>query len=362
MVEENLDSQEFLASIDKSRMASVLESTPKHYMDALRLAEKVEVKDPPKRKILKVAFLGMGGSSIGGSLLKDWGYETIPLPVEICRDSIIPVHLDKNTLVFAVSYSGNTKETLDAFMKALKKECLIVGVSSGGLLKEYCEKNGVLHVKIPAGFQPRLALPYLFTIPAIILEKIGVIEGISKEILDTVKTLDKVKDEIKASIPTNQNKAKKLALEIKDTIPVIYGFREYTGVAYRIKTQLNENSKMFCKFDVLPELNHNEVVGWENLKPNLAKLLSVILLRSHDEPLEIKVRFEVLKKILSQKTSNIHEVYSRGETKLAKMFSTLYFGDYLSYYLAILNKVDPTPVKTISFLKEELEKKLKLSS
>ncbi len=195
-------------------------------------------------------------------------------------------------------------------------------------------------------------------IEAKILEKIGVIEGISKEILDTVKTLDKVKDEIKASIPTNQNKAKKLALEIKDTIPVIYGFREYTGVAYRIKTQLNENSKMFCKFDVLPELNHNEIVGWENLQPNLAKILSVILLRSQDEPPEIKVRIETLKKILSQTTSNIHEIYSRGEKKLSKMFSTLYLGDYLSYYLAILNKVDPTPVKTINLLKEELKKKL----
>lgn len=357
MVGRSIDNQKFLDSIDRSRMASVLESTPKHYLDALKLAEKVEDKTLIERKILKVAFLGMGGSSIGGSLLRDWSYEVTSLPMEICRDSIIPMHLDKNTLVFAISYSGNTKETLDAFMKALKKGCLIVGVSSGGLLEEYCEKNDVLHVKIPAGFQPRLALPYLFTIPAIILEKIGIIKGISKEILDATKTLEKVKDEIKASIPTSKNKAKNLALKIMDTMPVIYGFREYASVAYRIKTQLNENSKMFCKFDILPELNHNEVVGWENIKPSLAKLLSVILLRSPNEPLEIKVRFEVLKEILSKKTDNIHEIYGKGETKLAKMLSTIYFGDYLSYYLAILSKIDPTPVKTISFLKEELEKR-----
>jgi len=358
MVEENLDNQKFLASIDKSNMASALESTPKHFTDALKLAEKVEVERFSEKRILKVAFLGMGGSSIGGSLIKDWGYNSIPIPIEICRDSIVPIHLDRETLVFAVSYSGNTKETLDAFMEALKKECLIVGVSSGGMLKEYCEKNGVLHVKVPEGFQPRLALPYLFTVPAIILEKVGVVEGISKEIFDVVKVLGEVRDEVKVSVPTEKNPAKKLALKIKDTLPVIYGFREYSSVAYRIKTQLNENSKMFCKFDVLPELNHNEIVGWENLQPNLAKILSVILLRSQDEPPEIKVRIETLKKILSQTTSNIHEIYSRGEKKLSKMFSTLYLGDYLSYYLAILNKVDPTPVKTINLLKEELKKKL----
>jgi len=356
---EILDNPNFYPSIDKSGMVKVLESTPELFVEALKISEKIDVEDLREKEIFKVAFLGMGGSSIGGSLLKDWGYENIPIPIEICRDSVIPQHLDEHTLAFAVSYSGNTKETLDAFMKALEKKCLLVGVSSGGLLREYCLRYGIPYVNVPQGFQPRAALPYLFTPPAIILEKLGIIKKIGVEVADTITTLKNVREKIKASIPLNQNKAKNLALNIKDSFPVIYGFREYSSVAYRIKTQLNENSKIFCKFDVLPELNHNEVVGWENLPPDKANLFSVILLRDMEEPPEIKVRFEILKEILSQKTTKIFEVYGEGETKLAKMFSTLYLGDYLSFYLALLNQVDPTPIKTINHLKKELEKRLK---
>ncbi|RLI04519.1 bifunctional phosphoglucose/phosphomannose isomerase [Candidatus Bathyarchaeota archaeon] len=357
-MEETLDNLSFIESIDKSKMAESLEKTPEHYEKALQIAEELELEDLKNRKILKVAFLGMGGSSIGGSIFKDWSYEKISVPVEICRDSIIPKHLDKHTLVFAVSYSGNTKETLDAFLQALERKCLIVGVSSGGLLGEYCKKHNVLHVQVPTGFQPRLALPYLFTVPCVILEKVGVVEGFKKEISDAIMVLKELREEIKTSVSSISNETKKLALNLKGKIPIIYGFREYGNVAYRLKTQLNENSKTFCKFDVLPELNHNEIVGWEEIQPSVAKLLSVILLRDKEEPEDIRIRFEVLKEILTQKTVDIREIYGRGREKLAKMLSIIYIGDYLSFYLAILNRVDPTPVKTISFLKKELEKRL----
>lgn len=358
-LKEDLDNLELISAIDSFKMANALESAPKHYEDAFKLAENFDVEWLKNKEFLNIVFLGMGGSSIGGSLLRDWCYEDMALPIDVCRDSIIPGYLNSKTLVFAVSYSGNTKETLDSFSLALKKGCTIISLSSGGLLEEYCLRFNVKHIKVPSGFQPRLALPYLFIPPALILEKLGLIKGFKSEFMEALNTLRGLSEDLKPSTSTNRNEAKILALNLKGKLPVIYGFRWFNSVAYRWKTQLNENSKVFCKYDVLPELNHNEVVGWENINPSLLNLLSIILLRDKDEPLEIKVRIEILKEILVEKTEKIFEVYGKGEKKLSKMLSAIYIGDYVSFYLAILNRINPTPVKTISILKRELEKRLK---
>ena len=353
LIMDKLDNLDFIFSIDKSGMSNFLEAAPQHYEKAIEIGEGVSLKKL-NEKIEKVVFLGMGGSSIGGSLLKDWGWNRVNVPIEVCRDSVIPKHVDSHSLVFAVSYSGDTHETLSAFLQALDKGCFLIGLSSGGLLKEYCQKRNLLHVSVPTGLQPRLALPYLFTPPAIILEKIGVLNGIKKEIEDAVKTLKNVREKVKASTATTQNESKKIALKVYGTLPIVYGFRGYGTVAYRLKTQLNENSKTFCKFDVLPELNHNEVEGWEGIRPSIANLLSVILLRDYEEPEEAKIKFEILKDILKSKINNIQELYGEGNTILARMLSAIYIGDYLSFYLAILNRIDPTPVDNIDFVKNYL--------
>ncbi|MCX8176293.1 MAG: bifunctional phosphoglucose/phosphomannose isomerase [Candidatus Bathyarchaeota archaeon] len=360
-LKDDLDNLELISTIDSFRMADALKYTPNYYEDAFKLTENFNVELFKNRDFLNVVFLGMGGSSIGGSLLKDWCYEDALLPIEVCRDSIVPGYLSSKTLVFAISYSGNTQETLHSFSLALKKGCTIIGLSSGGLLEEYCLRFNVKHVKVPSGFQPRLALPYLFIPPALILEKLELVRGFKNELMEALSILRSLGEDLKPSTPLNHNEAKILALNLKDKLPVIYGFRWLNSVAYRWKTQINENSKVFCKYDVLPELNHNEVVGWENIKPPLLNFLSIILLRDRDEPLEIKVRIEILKEILKEKTEKIFEVYGKGKSKLSKMLSTIYTGDYVSFYLAIINRVNPTPVKTINMLKRALEEKYKLT-
>ncbi|MGP3667863.1 MAG: bifunctional phosphoglucose/phosphomannose isomerase [Candidatus Bathyarchaeota archaeon] len=360
-LKDDLDNIELISTIDSFRMADALKSTPNYYEDAFRLAENFDVEWLKNKDFLNVVFLGMGGSSIGGSLLKDWCYEEATLSMEVCRDSIIPGYLGSKSLVFAISYSGNTQETLNSFSLASKKGCTIIGLSSGGLLEEYCLRFNVKHIKVPSGFQPRLALPYLFIPPALILEKLGLVKGFRSEFMEALNVLRSLYEDLKPSTPLHHNEAKILALNLKDKLPVIYGFRWLSSVAYRWKTQINENSKVFCKHDILPELNHNEVVGWENIKPPLLNFLSVILLRDNDEPLEIKVRIEILKEILKEKTEKVFEVYGKGKSKLSKMLSTTYIGDYVSFYLAVINKINPTPVKTIDKLKKTLEKKLKFN-
>jgi len=354
-----LDDPKQIASIDKSGMARVLAETPLYYEAAWEIGDRVDVKLDPTH-IEQLLFLGMGGSAIGGSLFKDWGYGQLTIPIDVVKDYLLPRYVDKHTLTFGVSYSGETEETLTAFLEALRRSCPSIGLSSGGLLEKLCAKYSAPYLKVPSGFQPRAALPYLSLPIFRILDNLGLVAGLGSEVAEAVAVLKSVSSKIKPSVPKNQNQAKHIATEIKDTFPFIYSSREFTTVAYRFKAQLNENSKILTSYGVLPELDHNEVVGWEGASPDFSKMVSVILIRDHDEPPEIKARFEITKELIGEKSEKIYEIYAAGRTKLAKMLSTIYLGDYISFYLATLKGVDPTPVKNISTLKSQLQKKVKM--
>ncbi|MFH1328515.1 MAG: bifunctional phosphoglucose/phosphomannose isomerase [Candidatus Bathyarchaeota archaeon] len=353
---DKLDDLKLISTIDRKGMLHVLDKVPEICFDALKIGKKIEVAGI-NEEITRILFVGMGGSSIGASLFKDWAINKATLPMDVCRDYILPEYVDKHTLVFLVSYSGDTEETLNALLQSLKRQCPIIGLSSGGLLEKLCLKKKVTHIKIPEGFQPRAALPYLFISISKTLEKLGIVEGVDDEADEAIETLRRIQEKIKVSIQSDKNDAKRIALNIIGTIPVIYGYREFTNVAYRLKTQLNENSKILSKFETFPELDHNEVVGWSGTPTHLTNLISVILIRDTNEPEEIKTRIEITKKIISEKTNRIFEIYAEGETKMARMLSTIYYGDFISFYLAILNGVDPTPVDIIKRMKQEIEEK-----
>jgi glucose/mannose-6-phosphate isomerase len=187
-----------------------------------------------------------------------------------------------------------------------------------------------------------------------ILGKLGLVKRIKTEISETVTVLKHVCSENVPEKPLKENFSKRLAADICGTVPVVYGFGLYSSVAQRFKQQFNENSKVPSKWEVFPELNHNEIVGWE--KAEKADHFSAIIIRDKNEPEHIKQKIEASKELLSGKVAGIHEVWSRGEGKLAKMLSTTIIGDFTSVYLAILRGVDPTPVKTISILKDRIAK------
>ena len=347
-----LDNSGEMKRIDKSDMLSFCVEAPKLCRKAAKLAQAVRVKYPKPKTII---VAGMGGSAIGGELLKDWTRDKIDVPIEICREYSLPAYADESTLVFVVSYSGETEEALSMFLDAIKRNCMTFCISSGGKLLEFAEKLKLPYLRVPSGIpQPRAALPYLFLPMPILLEKLGLISEVSSEISEAIKVLEQVKDENSPETPLNDNSCKMLASKINGTVPVIYGLGIYRAVAQRYKQQFNENSKIPAKWDSFPELNHNEIVGWEGAK-ELSNHFSTIFIREIGEPEEIRQRIETTEELISQEaTKKIFEVWSSGQSRLAKMLYTIYIGDFTSVYLAILRGVDPTPVKTISLLKERI--------
>lgn len=347
----NLDEVNEIKKIDKSGMLSFCIEAPKHYEQAYRLSQKLEAEYPKPEAII---VTGMGGSAIGGEILKDWGWDIIKVPIEVCRGYSLPAYANNKTLVFAVSYSGETEETLSALLNAVKRKCMIVCIGSGGALISFAEKMGIPHIKIPTGIPPRAALPYLLTPMLTYVAKTGLEPNINLEFSEALEVMKEICEENRPEIPVGECFTKKLALGLYGKVPVFYGFGYYRSVAQRLKQQFNENSKVPSKWDFFPELNHNEVVGWEGMEFNC---FSAVIIRDVEEPEEVRCRIEATKEVIADKLSGIYEIWSRGRLKLTKMLSTIIIGDFASVYLAILRGVDPTPVETIEKLKKKMASK-----
>jgi glucose/mannose-6-phosphate isomerase len=354
-----------IRKIDKSGMLTHCMKTAEYSQDVISRAEKAEIPKKVsifKKKIVEykkprnLVIAGMGGSAIGGEILRDWLRDEISIPIEVCNEYTLPAYTNEHTLVFAVSYSGETEETLNAFADAIRRKCMIIAITSGGHLLSFTKKLQLPHVMIPSGLPPRAALPYVFFPLPVLMEKMGILVGKGSEIEESIHVIKTINEENSPRISTKNNFSKKLALQLKDSVPVVYGFRQYGAVAHRLKTQFNENSKIPSRYEVFPELNHNDVVGWE-ASEELTKIFSVLLIRDCNEPDEIKNRIEATKSTALQKAGRVLEVYAKGEGKLAKMLSILHLGDFTSVYLAILRGVDPVPVKAIDEIKMATKKK-----
>ncbi|MEM3578235.1 MAG: bifunctional phosphoglucose/phosphomannose isomerase [Candidatus Bathyarchaeia archaeon] len=346
-----LDDPNEIRKIDKKDMLSFCVNFAKHCTEAAKLAKNMKLSYPKPETII---VAGMGGSAIGGELLKDWAREKIAVPIEVCREYFLPAYASRKTLVFVISYSGETEESLSAYLDAIKKKCMTVCISSGGTLQKFAEKMEVPHLTVPSGIAPRAALPYLFIPLPILMEKIDLVSGVYSEISETLSLLKDIGAANAPDKPLKENFSKKLALDICGTVPVIYGFGIYRAVAQRLKQQFNENSKIPSKWETFPELNHNEIVGWESAL-ELAKLFSVIFLRDAYEPEAIRERIITTQELMSRASVKTFEMHGVGKSVLARMLSAICVGDFVSVYLAILRGLDPTPVKTIAFLKEKMK-------
>jgi len=357
-----LDDLDVIRRVDRGQMLERYRQFPKLGRDAIHQARELRIPERVKvsrgREIRygtpgRVMVVGVGGSAVSGDLLQGWLGGSLSTPIHVCRDYALPAYADENTLILAISYSGNTEETLSAFVEAVKRGCMVISISSGGRLHDFARRLKLPHLLVPGGIPPRAALPALFFPLPILLERLGVLSGVEDEVTEAVEVLDRLAVENAPEIPVNRNLSKRLAVEIAGTIPIVYGFRQYGAVARRLKTQFNENSKIPSWYDVFPELSHNEVMSWEAPHPTTERL-SVILIRDPAEPPEIRLHIETVKALISKRAWRLLEIHAVGEGSLAKMFSTLYVGDLTSIYLAILRGVDPTPIRLISRVKEEL--------
>jgi glucose/mannose-6-phosphate isomerase len=363
-----LDQLEEIKEIDKSNMLEHCMRFPDYCEDAINRAKQVKIPNEVNissgfsikyKKPRNTLITGMGGSAIGGEMLQGWLRDELPVPVDICRDYTLPAYANSNTLAFVISYSGETEETLSAFVDAIRRRCMTITITSGGHLLSFSRKLNIPCVVIPDGFPSRAAFPYVFFSLSILLTRMGVISDREPEVEETLSVLKSVARENAPQVPTKNNPAKKLALELRGTIPVVYGFGPYEAVAHRLKTQLNENSKLLSTYDAFPELDHNEVVGWE-ASEIFTKNFSAILLRDSKEPSEMKCRIELTKSLVSEKARKVHEIYATGDRKLARLLSLLFVSDFLSVYLAVLGGVDPSPVRSIENVKRGMRKKFNL--
>lgn len=350
----NLDDIKTIEQFDKSNMRKLLYGFP-HQGEAIA-GLMGDFKLPSSYKETKnIMVSGLGGSSVGGDLLKNFLRDKINLPLMVNRSYTLPKWVGKDTLFICVSYSGNTEETLSTYQIAKQAKSKIIVISSGGELTELAKKDGFPCIPVPeVGIPPRTALGYLFFPQLFVIKMLGFADIKDSELSEAIQTLKKLREEIGIDSPKNKNISKKLAEEIYQTIPLVYTTSDYMeGVGIRWKTQINENSKspVYCEF--FSELNHNETMGWEGAEELTGKF-SVILLRDKGESQRMVKRINITSSLIKEKTKKILEVYSKGEGLLSRMLSLIYIGDYVSFYLAVLNDVDPTEIKSILSLKKSL--------
>tara|TARA_B100002003_G_scaffold146367_1_gene135509 strand:- start:1236 stop:2087 length:852 start_codon:yes stop_codon:yes gene_type:complete len=283
----------------------------------------------------------MGGSALPGAILKSYLTKNFKIPIEINKNYQLPENITSKTLVFAISYSGNTEETVDAFRQANRKSCQLIAISTGGKLEELAKKLNKDFIKVPSGIQPRSAYGYLFFPILRVLQDSGLIPNQEKYVKELIEKLKK--DIYKKS-------ASDISERLLGKIPIIYSSERMYAIAYKWKINFNENSKIHAFCNYFPELNHNELVGYTNPNGNYY----VIIIKDEYDEMKIKKRMKLTKDLIHLKKCPVLDLELKGSSDLVKIFSTIYLGDWTSYYLSLRNKTDPTPVDIVEDLKKKL--------
>jgi glucose/mannose-6-phosphate isomerase len=353
-IKPNLDDVRLIAATDPDGMLARIKELPAQFKQAWQAVGGLKLP-ADYRNFNKVVVLGMGGSAIGGDLVRTLVQEELKIPLIVHRDYGLSPFVDENTLLIASSYSGNTEETLSGFEPALKSPCKKIVMTSGGKILQLAENNKIPVFKIEYRAQPRAALGFSFIATLGMIQKLGLIADKSADVVEAIGVLESLSAKLDENSPAKSNPSKQLAQRLFNNLPVIWGAGIASEIARRWKGQINENSKSWAVFEVFPELNHNAAVGFP-LPRDLASRIRVILLRASNYNARIKLRYEVTSGLLKQAGIPYEFVDAEGSSPLAQMAALISLGDYVSYYLAILNQVDPTPVKAINYLKEQLGK------
>jgi glucose/mannose-6-phosphate isomerase len=352
MPEFELDHPATYTSLDPDDMYRRVEQLPQQMEDAWERAGAVELPDS-FRGVRSVVVAGMGGSAIGGSLVESYGAEDIPVPFAVWRYYGLPAYADENTLVVAVSYSGNTEETLSGLLAARERGCKLMAISTDGRVAALAESWRIPLMTFQYEAQPRATLGYLFTPLVRICERLGFLPPQEDAYAEALQIAREANDLWGGSVSSAENLAKQMAISSVGRGVVAYGAGYLSAVARRWKTQVNENAKTWAFWEEFPELNHNAIVGYEYPKDFVNSIQVFMLSGSHLHD-RVRIRMDVTRQLLDQFQVTYRLVEARGEGKLAQMFSLIALGDYFSYYLALLNGADPTTIRPIDFLKAEL--------
>ena len=335
--------------VDRGGMREVIASFPEQLTEGLRRGEAVaaDAADAPR-----VFLAGMGGSGIAGEIFAAWVADRARVPIRTVHDYRLPTHAAQGDLLLALSYSGETEETLAAAAAGRTLGCRLIAVTSGGTLAAFAREAGAPVVEVPGGLPPRYAFGYFFGI----LASAGAdwVRGDLRGELDgAMAHLRSLRGRLRCEAPIGRNRAKQLAVRLRGRTPIVYGAPPFDAIAKRWQTQFNENAKMLAFSSTLPEADHNEIVGWA--LDASAQRFAPILLRDRDETPEMRRRLDATAAMLRKHTT-VEQIRDADDQLLGRMLGTLFLGDFVSLYLAALRRVDPAPMVPITELKARLRR------
>jgi glucose/mannose-6-phosphate isomerase len=341
-------------AVDTLAFGEALCGLPEQLAAAHEAAGRIEqAKLPDAASFDNIVVLGMGGSGISGNVLQALATGSVPVPLVVLKHMRVPAFVGPRTLAFAMSYSGNTEETLEMARGALAAGACLVAVSSGGALQRLAAETGSLHISCPADVpMPRLGLGALVAPLFVILFRMGMMPEAHAALVNAQAQLARRRDQCKPAVDGTRNPARELARRIERTIPIIYGLGGLGGVAaMRWKQSVNENAKAPAFWNEYPELDHNEVCAWGQHGDVTRQVFTLVELRHGLEHPRLEARADATRELIAETVSQVLSVQAEGDGRLAQLLDLVYLGDWTSYYLALQNDVDPGPIDAIAQLK-----------
>lgn len=326
-------------------MEKLIQEFSSNISEALEIAAKVTIVKPG-HEIKNIVICGMGGSGIGGKIVSQWVQNYCPVPVLSVQEYTLPAFVDKHTLVIGSSYSGNTEETLFALEDAKDRGAAVIGICSGGALEQFCKANNYPYVIVPGGNPPRTALAFSLVQLCNIFLQLGYAQ---KSILNEISN---GKVLIDAELIHIKSEAMRVAKALQKRTIAVYAGSAYEGITIRAKQQFNENSKELCWQHVIPEMNHNELVGWGGGDNRYACLF----IQTGDLTMRNQKRFDISIERTKSKTDKVEVIEAKGATIVEKSIYLIHLIDWISLYLSDLKHGDPIEIEIIDYLKAELGK------
>ena len=345
-------------TVDSLNVGEALCAIPEQLAASHELAGKIHRDALPSADDFDhIVTLGMGGSGIAGDILQAVGTASLPMPLAVLKHYRTPAFVGERTLAFALSYSGDTEETLEMARGALAAGARLITLSRGGELETLAREHGALHIGCPLESPlPRFALGSLVAPLVVVLFRMGLLPEGHATLLKAQEQLQRRRDQCEPDADPSRNPARELARKIGRTIPIIYGAGGFGAVAaMRWKCSVNENAKAPAYWNAYPELDHNEICGWGQHGDVTRQIFTIVELHQGLEHPQLERRMAATRELIDEAVNQVITVEAEGEGRLAQLLDVIYLGDWMTYYLALDNDVDPGPIDAIMQLKSAVK-------